>query len=160
MQSDDTVQIPLCARDGSIRAYATVDASDAEWAGQFRWYLSGVGYAVRTVRHNVKAYLHRELLGLIPGDGLEGDHRNLDKLDNRRINLRAVPKHGNRQNVPSRRGAASEYRGVYWDARRSVWYAQVGSGGHAHSLGDFASEFEAAEAARVARQRILPFTVD
>ncbi len=31
MHVDDTARIPLRARDGSVRAYATVDATDVAW---------------------------------------------------------------------------------------------------------------------------------
>src|SRR5581483_1444965 len=57
--SDDglTAQIPLVTRDGAIVAYATIDATDAEWAGQWTWNLSKQGrYAVR--QGGIK--LHRE----------------------------------------------------------------------------------------------------
>lgn len=37
MHDQDTVRIPLRARDGSIRAYALVDAADAEWLSQWTW---------------------------------------------------------------------------------------------------------------------------
>lgn len=65
--------IPLSARDGSIRAYAIVDATDAHWINQWRWHLDK-GYARRNEWRDGKCIailLHRELLGLRSGDGLE-----------------------------------------------------------------------------------------
>src|SRR5688572_13204571 len=81
VRPDGSVGIPLRAQDGSIRAWAIVDASDADFASQWLWCLVE-GYAARTVypddgRYTVK--LHRALLGLVPGDGLEGDHISRDK---------------------------------------------------------------------------------
>lgn len=161
---DTTARIPLRARDGSIRAYALVDAADAEWANQWRWSL-GKGYALRIgcaggSRQTI--LLHRELLGLSPGDGLEGDHINRDRLDCRRANLRVVPKKGqpNHQNVSSHRGATSRHRGVSWDKRNGKWFVKVWAGGKHHYLGLFADEEEAAQVARDARLRLMPYAVD
>jgi hypothetical protein len=158
-----TARIPLCRRDGSVRAYALIDVSDAFWASQWPWHFSGDGYARRTegdgkeTRHFL---LHRELLGLVKGDGLEGDHRNLDKLDNRRANLRVLTHDKQMQNVPSQEGASSQYRGVSWRKDSQKWRACVQTADKYHSLGVFASEVEAAEAARLFRQTVLPFTGD
>ncbi len=86
------VRMPLRARDGTIRAYAIVDARDVGLAIH-RWHLSNDEYAhrrtSRTDGKRVVLALHREVLGLVPGDGLEGDHINLrNRLDCRRSNLR------------------------------------------------------------------------
>ena len=43
-------------------------------------------------------YLHRLIMGLTPGDGLEVDHLNGNGLDNRRENLRVVTHAQNHQN--------------------------------------------------------------
>lgn len=161
MRPDDTapdgaVLIPLRRRDGSVRAYAIVDAVDAEWVNQWRWHLSTSGYAQR----GTNGYLmHRELLGLSRGDGLEGDHINRNRLDNRRCNLRAVPKRSQQQNLRAV-GRTSKYRGVHWYTAKRKWRASiVVSGKHRH-LGYFDSEEEAAEAARSARARLMPYAVD
>lgn len=163
MRLDDTVRIPLLARDGSVRAYALVDRSDAAFVNQWTWSLHSAGYAQRkvTVRgKQTRIYLHRALLGLVSGDGLEGDHRNRDRLDCRRQNLLKVPKHGNRQNKPSQPGASSLHRGVSWDAGNNKWMAQVQAGGKNVILGRFDDEQLAADAAQDARRRLLPFSVD
>lgn len=162
MLSQDTVRIPLRARDGSVRAYAIVDAADADWVNQWRWSLNE-GYAARCeyigrkVRH---VYLHRELLGLARGDGLKGDHRDRDKLNCRRSNLRVSTHRGNMQNTSSRMGTSSRYRGVHWSKAHQRWQAQVGVDGKSTYLGLFDSEEEAANAAKAARLKLLPFAID
>ena len=89
MQDAGYCRIPLKRRDGTVRGYAIFDQSDAA-LGQYPWYLLG-GYVGRAVPRpdggQTAELMHRVILGLAPGDGLEGDHINLDKLDNRRSNL-------------------------------------------------------------------------
>jgi len=164
-QLDDTVLIPLRRRDGSIRAYAIVDAVDAEWVNQWRWSLHAHGYAMSTQRGR-KIPLHRALLGLSTGDGLEGDHINRNKLDYRRVNLRAITKKGNSQNVPSRAGSASQYRGVSrsssgrgkpWLVRVGIW---TGAATYHHYGGAFDDEAHAAAVARFMRAQLLPDAID
>lgn len=164
--SDDglTGRIALLARDGSVKAHAIIDAGDAEWAGRYTWGLS-MGYAVRRVykgRHmsDERIYLHRELMGLTAGDTREIDHINRNKLDNRRANLRVVSREENAQNLGSRPGTSSKHRGVSLIAVTGKWKAVVNVGGQRHYAGQFSAEHEAAEAARAARTRLMPYAVD
>jgi hypothetical protein len=113
-------QIPLINAPG---VFATVDAEDVEQLSQSRWLLGAVGYAVA---NSGRRYMHREILGLVAGDGLQCDHINGDKLDNRRSNLRAVAQGENvrafRRKSP---GKSSRYRGVYWNRREQVWVSEA-----------------------------------
>lgn len=160
---EDTVRIPLRARDGSVLAYTLIDAANVEWANQWRWCLSGAGYAARGDRSTGRfrmVSLHRELLGLVRGDGIECDHLNRDRLDNRRSNLRMTTRQGNSQNLPGWRNASSAYRGVAWNKRRGMWEVSVKVNGRKHSLGCFVDELEAAKAAQDGRARLMPMAVD
>ena len=161
MQVDDTARIPLRARDGSIRAYVIIDAADAAWVNQWRWSLSE-GYAYRTAtvnRRKSTVWLHRALLGCAPGDGIEVDHADRDKLNCRRQNLRKTNHAGNTQNV-SPSGGTSIHRGVSWDKSRGKWNAYITVSGTRKNLGRFGSEGEAAEVARDARARMMPYATD
>jgi len=163
MQSQDTVLLPLRARDDSIRAYAQIDVADAEWANQWTWRLGSRGYAVRAEGWQSTYrmfYLHRELLGLVFGDDRQGDHISRDRLDNRRMNLRIVTKAQQQQNQPGHRDASSRYRGVSWNKRSGKWQASIRPNHKTVHLGYYASEVEAAEVARAARARLLPYATD
>jgi hypothetical protein len=154
-----TATVELSGRGGAVQGYAVIDAADVDIARPWHWYLGHKGYAERkgddgTVR------LHRQVLGLVRGDGLEGDHISRDKLDCRRDNLRILVKGRNQQNMPSKRGSSSVYRGVFWHKEARKWMAAVTVEGKTTNLGYFHDEAEAGAVALAARQRLLPFAVD
>lgn len=162
---DTTVRIPLRAKDGTVRAYALVDAADADFVNQWQWRYAS-NYAVRNAPIEGagwrQIFMHREILGLprLPMyRGLVGDHINRDKLDNRRSNLRAVRKSEDQQNIPNRSGI-STVRGVTWHKRERKWYARIRVEGTMHHVGSFRTEAEAIEAVRSGRSRLMPFSTD
>lgn len=165
MHPDDTapdgaVLIPLRARDGSVRAYAIVDAADADFVNQWRWSLRSGGYVHRGTNSRGHYFLHRELLGCVEGDGVVVDHINRNRLDNRRSNIRATTKQGNGQNSSSQRGKSSQYRGVHWSKTSKCWIVQVKVDGRAKHIGRFTDEEEAARAAQAARRMHYSHAVD
>lgn len=155
------LQLPLRRRDGSIRGYALIDQADANLPlhgstiGALRWSLASKGYAARqqgprNAPHRAK--LHRVILGLSTGDGLQVDHINRDRLDCRRANLRVVTFAQNRQNLGLAVNNTSGVRGVHWHAQRGKWQAHAKLNGRDRYLGLFAS-LGAAEAVVVAWRR-------
>jgi hypothetical protein len=142
--------------DGAI---ATVDDKDERFA-RLRWYRDSDGYVVRKgPRPNQqKITLHREILGLVKGDGLEGDHKDLDKLNNRRMNLRITTMKQNMQNRPSQTGT-SRFRGVSWRPRSQCWRAVGAIEGRNHEVGLYVLELDAARAAEAFRRTHMPFAV-
>jgi hypothetical protein len=160
---EDTVRIPLRARDGSVRAYALVDADVAAWVNQWRWCLLPGGYAVRITKEHGRQqtiYLHRELVTPPPAPGFSVDHISRDRLDNRRSNLRLIEGGGGAQNVSSAKRSSSRYRGVHLDRTTRKWVAQICLGGKSQSLGYFTSEEEAAQVAQTARLATMPYATD
>ncbi len=152
------MKIPLS--DGSV---ALVDEVDAWRAEGWKWSLAK-GYARRGQQTDYKQttiLLHREIMGLAPGDGLSVDHINGDKLDNRRGNLRVVSHAENLQNRTSaNKNSTSGYRGVIWDKARQKWKAQVRLHGKCHLLGRYDDILEAAKVASDFRAKHMPFSKD
>lgn len=89
--------------------------------------------------------MHREILGLSPGDGLEVDYINGDGLDNRRENLRNCTRRQNNRNARPR-GGSSRYKGVCWDKHCEKWFAYIRVEWDLKRLRYFALEEEAARA--------------
>ena len=85
-------------------------------------------------------YLHREVCPA--PEGLEVDHINGNRLDNRRSNLRAVTSSHNHLAARFRRRGVSGYRGVKPDRR--FWRAVLQWQGRAYSGGSFATRLVAA----------------
>lgn len=75
-------------RGGEVVAYAKVDDADHAALAEHRWTDNGWGYAARRERGRT-ILMHREVLGLVYGDGRVTHHRNEEPLDNRRSNLEA-----------------------------------------------------------------------
>lgn len=125
-----------------------VDDADAAWLGLHKWSSSkchrNKSVAMRRVGGRT-VYMHREILGLTHGDGMEADHLNHDTLDNQRTNLLAVSPLANKRRQPSR-GGSSSYIGVTFDTDRNRWRAQIQIDGRGINLGRFHSEIEAAAA--------------
>lgn len=145
--------IILRDRSRRITGVALVDACDWGRLAARRWHLSRSGYAMS----GRSPLMHREVLGLQPGDGKYVDHINGDRLDNRRANLRVVTNAENMQNRPgANRGATSNHRGVCWDRRTKQWRAQVTLNGRNHFLGRFDTEDAASRAAAEFRREHMP----
>jgi hypothetical protein len=133
-----------------------VDDADAEWLGRYRWSLTA-GYAATRIDGRIE-YMHRMILGLRPGEKDEGDHRNRDRLDNRRSNLRVVTAAENRQNTS---GRGDTPRGVTHLRKTSGRYmARVKVRGRELYLGCYSTVEEAAAVAADARREHLPFSVE
>lgn len=158
--------IPLYGRSGVV-AHAVVDAEGEPKVASFRWHLCG-GYAVRTrprpewPEHGQKELMHRALLELVKGDGLQGDHKDGNRLNNRRSNLRVVSLAENMQNKAAKRGTTSRYRGVMQRANKpGRWYAVVKVAGQGQKwLGHYATEAEAAAVAAAYRAEHMPYAVE
>lgn len=158
------MEVPVYGRGGVVRAYALVDAADAEQVLAHRWHLKDGGYVVRDApraegRGRGKLRLHRQIMGLERGDPREVDHENGNPLDCRRSNLRVCTHAQNGQNL--RRGfGTSSHRGVALFARTGRWQAYATVDGRRHHLGYFAGEEEAAAAAASWRAQHMPFSAE
>jgi len=133
------------------KGFTLVDESDYEKLSVYRWTKATVGYAVRHEKGEGEGILmHREILGLVKGDGKFVDHANHDMLDNQRSNLRRCSKTQNQCNQKPKKkldgSSQSKYKGVSLRVSKSVhpWRSRIGFEGKTHTK-YFATEIEAAE---------------
>ena len=135
-----TVQVPLIKG-----AVAIVDAADAQLV-RGRWYLQSAGYAARTVSINgrKRCQLMHRIITAAP-DGMHVDHRDGNRLNNTRANLRLCT-HAQNSHPHRKVRGASKYKGVSWMRSLGRWRAEVVKMGKTHYLGTFDTEIEAARA--------------
>ena len=117
-----------------------VDDSDFDQVSQWKWCYSGYenGYAVRKPRIDGRSktiYLHRFIVNA--PIGMEVDHINGDRLDNRRSNLRVCTRQQNNKNVRKHCDNTSGFKGVFWEKRRKKWYSKIRESGVQKFLGYF-----------------------
>jgi len=149
-----TKTIPVY-KHGRIVANTLVDEADYASLSRYRWHLNR-GYVTRwesiateTGRsRTVNVIMHREVMSC--PDGMQVDHLNHDRLDNRRQNLRIVT---NAQNHQNRR--ANPYRGAMRQKNR--WVAVCKVNGIRHRGGTFETREEAARAAADLRAKLMPY---
>lgn len=82
--------------------------------------------------------------------GMEVDHINRNKLDNRRENLRIVTHQQNNFNRGSEKQSTSVYKGVNFLPKRQSWRAQIGKDYKQTQIGEFKKERWAAMAYDIA----------
>lgn len=139
-------QIPL-----SRGYFAIVDDEDYEMLMAYKWHISHFGYAQTSVggRENKRNILMHRLLMEVP-KGMEIDHINGDRIDNRRCNLRLVTRSQNMHNMSGNTNTSSRFKGVSWDKDRNLWAVNIQTNGKSVHLGRYASEIEAARAYNIA----------
>ncbi len=142
-----TGRVPLRNVKRDIVAYSEVDKDDAELISNVsgRWSLVN-GYA-----ECGKTKLHRLIVNAKHGE--EVDHRNGNKLDNRKSELRVCSHSGNMTNQPKYKGDfKSKYKGVSI-ANSETWRARITVNKVTILIGCFPTEQEAAYAYDVAAKK-------
>jgi hypothetical protein len=132
-----------------------IDVQDYELVSKYRWWKDkNSGYFITTT-NGCALYLHRLLLP--DKEGLVCDHRNRDKSDNRRVNLRYATKQQNSQNRSISCANKSGYIGVCWHIRNKKFHAGIRVNGKTLNLGYYHT---AEEAARVRDKAALQYYGD
>ena len=106
-------------------AIALIDDEDLAMVSRWSWKQHRARYAYRTVRNGKgwkNVYLHQLLIGP-PPEGMEVDHENRNRLDNRRPNLRFLPHWKNSHNRDTGRPTNSGHRGIGKPKGRTRWSA-------------------------------------
>lgn len=123
-----------------------VDDEDFESLSKVLWRVND-GYAARTVRINGKKqnqYMHRLIFGLEPHSREWLDHINMNRLDNRRENLRLCTNAQNQQNRTLSKRNTTGYKGVSFQANTRKYRVQIKCHGVRRYLGEFETADEAA----------------
>jgi hypothetical protein len=95
-------------------AFAIVDDDDVELLSRFSWQLNCQGYATANVGIGRAHVTHERMHRLImrPPDGIDVDHINGNRLDNRKCNLRLATRQQNLRNSKRELAALRDLRGL------------------------------------------------
>lgn len=134
------------------------DEQDREMLAGYTWFINQ-GYAMAHVRGSRrKVAMHRLIMQ--PGLGIQVDHINGDRADNRRSNLRVVQAIQNAQNRKVRKDNPTGKRGVFWNKRDGCYYAGGTKDGKRVHIGCFRTLEIAAHAAKCWRAENMPGNID
>lgn len=117
--------------------FALVDDELFDYLNQWKWYYKE-GYAARTLK---TIRMHRVIMNA--PIGVEVDHRNRNKLDNQRTNLRLADDFLNNQNQGIRKDNTSGQKGVHYNSLQSKWVARLQFRNKRIFLGSYKTKEEA-----------------
>jgi len=125
-----------------------IDDEDYELISKYNWYLAG-GYAATRIGDDACVKMHQLILGSFV------DHKNRNKLDNRRTNLRfATGTQNNANRGKVGKSPTSQFKGVYL-TEKGKWKATITIKYKSRHLGYFATELEAAIVYDIAAQELF-----
>lgn len=127
---DQYAELIIRNKTQEIVGVALIDLDDVDKCREIKWTLDKNGY-VRGGKDKVR--LHRFLLNY-NGD-LDIDHINRNKLDNRKDNLRIVPRAINAQN--------NSAMGISYDVKTNKWRARIQRYGNYYDVGSYNTPEEA-----------------
>jgi hypothetical protein len=130
------IKIPLSKEKG----YASISPNDFGKVSKYKWYLRKDGYAACTSRVGGNNILMHRFITRAPA-GINIDHINGNRLDNRRENLRFATQKENCQNAKGKRGGL---KGIYYHPRDKNWIANIGMDGKTHFIGAYNNPEDAA----------------
>lgn len=124
-----------------------VDDEDFDELSKYSWQYDN-GYASRRTlaeeggKRQTRIWMHR-LIANTP-DGFFTDHKNHNKLDNRKANLRTCTHSQNKANITRNSNNKSGYKGVYLRKSHNLWVAQITINRKVTFLGYFRNPRDAA----------------
>lgn len=135
-----------------VGKFARIDEDDYIELSKRKWRLTTFGYVVSTIPKTTRVvWLHR-IVAKTPS-GMDTDHINMNRLDNRKANLRHCTRSQNMRNSVSKRNKSGQ-RGVSWHKGANKWIVQLRVNYTRHYLGVYESFDEAVEVYRKAAKEL------
>jgi hypothetical protein len=146
----DVCMIYLRGENAELRGVTMIDAEDYPKVCNKKWFLSGDGYAVTD---GGKTHLSAVVMGHEMNRVTLIDHKDRNRLDNRKHNLELSDKSLNAINSKTRKDNTSGHRGVSWEAKRGRWFVHIGVRGKNVYIGRYKTLKEAIAAYEAASLR-------
>ncbi len=139
----DIAEIVLYDRKSQEIARAIIDVEDVKKAEKHKWSLSTKGYVATTVKGRIIKI--QNILGMPNKASRVVDHRDRNKLNNRKSNYRYCTNKENVRNSGISKNNVSGYKGVSWDKLKQKWRAAIMVNRKSIHLGRFISKIKAAK---------------
>lgn len=148
----DHAEIVLYDRYNREKARAIIDADKVDDVINTKWYQRPDGYvAANNYKGQGYTYLHSVVLEK-DSCGTYVDHRDRNRLNNKKSNLRIATPSQNGMNKCIRSNNTSGRVGVHWSTTNRRWCAMISDNGRHINLGYF-DDFDDAVACREAAER-------
>lgn len=144
--NDIRAAIPLRDRKGALTGIAVASLDDYDRLMRYSWYRDTGGYACTKVKINgkwLRRYMHSAIAvpecmesASFAFKGMETDHINHDRRDNRRSNLRHCTHRENCWNAPVKKNKTG-YPGVVFHRKSGKYMARIRTGDRVMCLGYF-----------------------
>jgi len=127
-----------------------IDEQDYETVNKHTWCICHYGYPVTFIGDNIEKVYHL-ILGKAP-EGLEWDHIDRNKLNNKRSNLRLVTRTINSRNKNPQKNNTSGVSGVSWRKSLGKWRVRIKLDGKEICVGHFKQKQDAIVARKKAEK--------
>ncbi|HEX9503641.1 MAG TPA: HNH endonuclease [Patescibacteria group bacterium] len=123
-----------------------IDSEDYNRLSKYSWYINDSGYAMTTIYDpktqlsNLKIRMHRLIMNSKKGELV--DHRNNNRLDNRKSNLRVCNLQTSARNVKRHKDNQNPYKGIQKVGNK--WYTRICLNRKAYQTGPFKTSHQAA----------------
>lgn len=117
---DNYAEIVLYNKFNKEKCRALIDLDDVEKCEKHKWSCDNNGYVSSS---ELGIRLHRYVTNAKENEII--DHKNRNKLDYRKENLRRTNYHGNAQNISLQKNNKSGITGVYYGKQINKWIANI-----------------------------------
>lgn len=143
----DTIGIECLTKDQGL-VLVLIDKDDYKRVKMFRWSIDSHGYAISKAFTGTNSTLRVKMHRLIMSfpEGLLIDHKDMNKINNKKINLRTSSKTTNSANRFAQSNNKLKIKGVTFRRDRNKFRATIGHKGKQYFLGNFETAEEAKNA--------------
>jgi hypothetical protein len=125
------------------RLFFEIDDEDFDLVKKYRWLLNQQNYIVTYINGEYIKY-HRMIFGLIKGDGKAVDHKDRNRTNNKKENLRLCSQRENTFNSSKRKNSLQKFKGVTF--RNNSYNVSLSKDGNRYNIGKYFDEISAARA--------------
>lgn len=129
---------------------AIIDSEDVKIIKKHKWCKDSLGYVATGSSGRLRTRIQHYIMGIKANKNHIIDHKDRNKLNNRKSNFRFCTNAENLRNRPKSSNNKSGFKGVFWSNQNKSWQSQIGINGKSIHLGGFEDKRKAAIAYNIA----------